>query len=69
MSIVNRCVFIAGVGRCHVLQGDEELHVAAMDARDLRDEFWLSNRALDILQNRSPGRVIWSVRFREHQPS
>lgn len=63
MGILNRCVFIEGVGRCHVLGDPDNPHVGVMDGSPM--SFILANRALDVVTGKSPGRILWAVRFKE----
>ena len=67
--MIQRCLFIEGIGRCHVL-GDfrtgEYFECAAIDARSVRDQAVLGMRATDTLDGTvSHRRILWSVRFTE----
>lgn len=65
----NRCVFIEGIGRVHALGPPDSIDggVAAMDAVGLADQIWLSCMASDVLSGQAPGKVLWAVRFKEHE--
>jgi len=67
MTFINRCVFIEGIGRCHVMEIGDEREVAAWDAVSIKDQINLGLLAQDILDGRQSGEIRWSVRFREHQ--
>jgi hypothetical protein len=62
----NRCVFIEGIGRVHALGPRERPHVAAMDADGVAG-LERAMLAADILAGIVPGKIIWSVRFKEHE--
>lgn len=71
----NRCLFIEGIGRVHVLGAPDSEHggVAAVDF-----DPWLSREerkkqaaasiiAADIIAGHRKGKILWSVRFEEHE--
>lgn len=64
---LNRCVYIEGIGRVHALGPRERPHVAAMDAGGVAG-LQRAMVAADILAGIRPGKIRWSVRFREHSP-
>lgn len=61
--IINRCVYIVGIGRCHVLQYGEEVEIAVMETNNPH----IVSHAYDVYVGRIPGRVLWSVRFTEKE--
>jgi len=65
----NRCVFIEGIGRCHALGPPDSIDggVAAMDAAGMAEQFRLGALAADILTGHAPGKILWAVRFKEHE--
>jgi hypothetical protein len=68
-GVINRCVYIEGIGRCHVLQGgDGETHVGLVDfpaSMFSPDTLRVAMIAAEIVVGERPGRILWSVRYRE----
>lgn len=70
----NRCLFIEGIGRVHVLGAPDSEHggVAAVDfnprlgREEMRRQAEASLAAADIVAGERPGKILWAVRFREH---
>lgn len=63
-QVQQRCVYIEGIGRVHVLGPPGDEHVAVMDGPQ---NFRRAIRAADIIAGDAPGRIIWSVRFQEKE--
>lgn len=61
-KIVQRCVFVEGIGRCHVLSMGNRVDACVMDGPQ---DFVRASRAYDIITKQAPGRILWSVRFTE----
>ena len=62
--MIQRCVFIEGIGRCHVLGERKDAHLAVMDGPQ---SFVTAMKAHDIYIGHQPGRILWSVRFTEKE--
>lgn len=71
MAVINRCVMIEGYGRAHVLASDNPNYpdgpdLALMDyAGSIPGIMAATARAIDIYLGQRPGRILWSVRFKE----
>lgn len=70
---MNRCIYIEGIGRCHVIDdGNPECWpaIAAMDVPSgiSRDAVIRADAAAAVLFHGAPGIIRWSVRFKERAP-
>jgi hypothetical protein len=71
---MQRCIFVEGIGRVHALGPVGDMRVAVMDHGTLltgsaRQQFDLAMLAADIIAGDAPGRIVWSVRFKENEAS
>lgn len=65
--VVQRCIFVEGIGRCHALGTlDDPIAggVAAMDYDGVAEAL-AGFAVLAIIAGDRPGRILWSVRFTE----
>lgn len=69
MTILNRCLFIEGIGRVHAICGPGRCDVAAIDYDDIQDQWHFGMLAADVVTGDSiePFKIRWAVRFREKQ--